>query len=169
MRSQHTEGIDVISRSGKSNRKFTSRTNIDWSWFGKVRVYFWQCLHRSLVTRVSPNLRQYVSSHVAHFGKKTTTHGPLVSVLTYSLLKDCIKNCHSFCYVFVLKWKKRQKMKWFRYFDSWSKLGWLNVHKRIVIKKLEHIKSHNCFTRFWCHFELGRYLIHCIRYLINLR
>lgn len=101
MRSQHTEGIDVISRSGKSNRKFTSRTNIDWSWFGKVRVYFWQCLHRSLVTRVSPNLRQYVSSHVAHFGKKTTTHGPLVSVLTYSLLKDCIKNCHSFCYVFV--------------------------------------------------------------------
>lgn len=34
------------------------------------------------------------------------------------------------------KMKKRQKMKWFRYFDSWSKLGWLNVHKRIVIKKL---------------------------------
>lgn len=75
----------------------------------RLRVYFWQCLHRSLVTRVSPNLRQYVSSHVAHFGKKTTTHGPLVSVLTYSLLKDCIKNCHSFCYVFVLKWKKDKK------------------------------------------------------------
>lgn len=40
MRSQHTEGIDVISRSGKSNRKFTSRTNIDWSWFGKVKSLF---------------------------------------------------------------------------------------------------------------------------------
>lgn len=169
MRSQHTEGIDVISRSGKSNWKFTSQTNIDWSWFGKVRVYFWQCLHRSLVTRVSPNLRQYVSSHVAHFGKKTTTHGHLVSVLTYSLLKDCIKNCHSFCYVFVLKWKKKTKNEMVQVFWFLIEVRLAKRTQKDCYKKVEHIKSHNCFTRFWCHFELGRYLIHCIRYLINLR
>lgn len=140
MRSQHTEGIDVISRSGKSNRKFTSWTNIDWSWFGKVRVYFWQCLHRSPVTRVSPNLRQCVSFSCRTLWQENNNPRSFGFILTYSLLKDCIKNCHSFCYVFVLKWKKDKLffiMKCFRYPDSWSKLDWLNV----VLK--------NCYRKSW--------------------
>lgn len=140
MRSQHTEGIDVISRSGKSNRKFTSWTNIDWSWFGKVRVYFWQCLHRSPVTRVSQNLRQYVSFSCRTLWQENNNPRSFGFILTYSLLKDCIKNCHSFCYVFVLKWKKDKLffiMKCFRYPDSWSTLDWLNV----VLK--------NCYRKSW--------------------
>lgn len=164
MRSQNTEGIDVISRSGKSNRKFTSWTNIDWSWFGKVRVYFLAmsppqsghpCVPKSTsICVISCRTLWQENNNPRSFG----------FILTYSLLKDCIKNCHSFCYVFILKWKKDKLffiMKCFRNPDS--------SYWRIAIEKVGHMKSYNEYTSFWCHFKLGRYLIYCVKYLINQR
>lgn len=109
------------SRSGKSNRKFTSWTNIDWSWFGKVRVYFLAmsppqsghpCVPKSTsICVISCQTLWQENNNPRSFG----------FILTYSLLKDCIKNCHSFCYVFILKWKKDKLffiMKCFRNPDS---------------------------------------------------